>query len=61
MIYTVRYLKREQVDASEEVSTFEDAKALVEGSIEAGTADSAEVIDGDGKLVFRRPRTVRSA
>ena len=61
MIYTVRYLKREQVEASEQTPSFEDAKALVEGALSAGTAESADVIDADGKLLFRRPRTLRSA
>lgn len=61
MTYTVRYLKSEQVETSEQTSSFEDAKALVEGAISAGTADSADVIDADGKLRFRLPRTLRSA
>jgi hypothetical protein len=61
MSYRVDYFRDGQVSGSEEVISFEGAKLLAVDAVDMDTADRAEVIGPDGKVLFRRPRTVAAA
>jgi hypothetical protein len=61
MGYKVRYLVRGRETGHEFVADFDAAKTLVENAVASGNFDSAEVVDSDGHVAFRRPRTVRPA
>jgi hypothetical protein len=61
MGYKVRYLVRERETGHERIATLDVAKTLVENAVASGAAESAEVVDSEGAIVFRRPRTVRRA
>jgi hypothetical protein len=54
--YRVDYFTKGRVIASEEVDSFESAKARAVGAVETGRADSAEVREvGRRSLAFRFP------
>lgn len=61
MGYKLRYLRSGREIGSEIVGTLSIAQDLAERGVDSGTFDAAEVVDADGRVVFRRPRTVRSA
>jgi hypothetical protein len=58
MGYKLRYLVREQETGHEIISSLESAKAIAEKYADYERFQSAEVIDSEGAVVFRRPRTV---
>ena len=61
-MFKVSYFDAQGWAATDEnVGRFSEAKILAEEAVEARTAVRAEVRDGAGRLMYRRPRTVTPA
>lgn len=61
MGYKVRYFMGGRESGSERIAELETAREIVDTTVASGTIEAAEVVDADGRVVFRRPRTVRPA